>query len=344
MSFGAGGMGFEGYSVKSIEDFKGVDWLTEDLEIETVPVYQNVEFLHEGISTVLNPDLDRMKAIIDDLAQRLNVDYEELVAREDNGIIYAYEVSDSKISIEVNSLMEAEINFKEELVLPENIHNGYDDSYEEIAAYGEYCMDEFSYLWDEELELVVSGGDYNIYDEQSFDTGAQNDKMKVSLANLLLLINQKEKEVSELHNEVIRNSMVIKDREIDGRETVLNEVQNFDSLIKDYFAVCDELTKYKNLLAKNNASVILESGITIIEAINVLSILRKKLYLFDILVTKKPSLDRKSDGNGISSYYRVNDLNFNLELVKHDRLSIQDHISKLESEIQKANNENFVEI
>lgn len=168
--------------------------------------------------------------------------------------------------------------------------------------------------------------------------------MKVSLANLLLLINQKEKEVSELHNEVIRNSMVIKDREIDGRETVLNEVQNFNSLIKDYFAVCDELTKYKNLLAKNNASVILESGITIIEAINVLSILRKKLYLFDILVTKKPSLDRKSDGNGISSYYRVNDLNFNLELVKHDRLSIQDHISKLESEIQKANNENFVEI
>ena len=180
MSFGAGGMGFEGYIVKSIEDFKGVDWLTEDLEIETVPVYQNVEFLHEGISTVLNPDLDRMKAIIDDLAQRLNVDYEELVAREDNGIIYAYEVSNSKISIEVNSLMEAEINFKEELVLPENIHNGYDDSYEEIAAYGEYCMDEFSYLWDEELELVVSGGDYNIYDEQSFDAGAQNDKMKVS--------------------------------------------------------------------------------------------------------------------------------------------------------------------
>lgn len=168
--------------------------------------------------------------------------------------------------------------------------------------------------------------------------------MKVSLANLLLLINQKDKEVSELHSEVLRNSIVVKDREIDGRETILNEVQDFNVVTEQYFRACDELTRYKNLLAINNATVKLDSGMTIIEGINTLSTLRKELYLFDALVNKKPSLDRRSDGNGISSYYRVNDLNFDLDKAKSNRANMQNDISALESQIQKANNENFVEI
>lgn len=168
--------------------------------------------------------------------------------------------------------------------------------------------------------------------------------MKVSLANLLLLINQKEKEVSELYSEVLKNTIVVKDRELDGRETILNEVEDFGVVIDKYEAACDELVKYKNILATNNATVKTESGYTIIEAINKVSVLRRKLNLYDNLVTKKPSLSRQSDGNGISSYYRINDLNFDLELEKQVRLETQNEIAELEVSIQQANANTIVEI
>lgn len=168
--------------------------------------------------------------------------------------------------------------------------------------------------------------------------------MEVSLANLLLLINQKSTEVSEWHSEVLKNTILIKDREIDGRETILNKVEDFDFIYSKYKDVCNELSKYKNLLTIKNSTVKIQSGITIIEAINNISILKKRLYLLDDLASKNPKLSRQSDGNGISSYYRVNDLNFDLESIKAERIEVKDEITQLESEIQQTNSTTFIEI
>ena len=168
--------------------------------------------------------------------------------------------------------------------------------------------------------------------------------MKVSLSNLLLLINQKEKEVNEQYSDVLKNSMITKDKELDGKETVLNIVEDFSTVIEKYEKSINELNNYKDLLAYTNATQSTESGLTIIQAINATSCLRKKLGLYDSLSSKKPSLNRQFDGNGGSAYYRVQDLNFELEVIKGMREEITNKISQLEADIQNTNATTFLEV
>lgn len=168
--------------------------------------------------------------------------------------------------------------------------------------------------------------------------------MKVTLSNLLLIINQKSKEMSSLRYDVMNNSVVTKDRELDGTETILTDVKDFEEVLGVYKTELEALTKYKNILAKMNATVEVKDGMTIIEAINMVSSLRKELEIFESLANKTPSLGRKFDGNGSNSYYRVVDLNYNIDLVKDERQSLVDRISELESAIQQVNATTFVEI
>lgn len=168
--------------------------------------------------------------------------------------------------------------------------------------------------------------------------------MKVTLSNLLLIINQKSKEMSSLRYDVMNNSVVTKDRELDGTETILTDVKDFEDVLGVYKSELEALTKYKNILAKMNATVEVKDGMTIIEAINMVSSLRRELELFDTLANKTPSLGRKFDGNGSNSYYRVVDLNYNIDLVKDEKQSLVDRISELESAIQQVNATTFVEI
>ena len=168
--------------------------------------------------------------------------------------------------------------------------------------------------------------------------------MKVSLANLLLLINQKESEVSENYNNIMKNSAIIKDKELDGNETSLNEVEDFKYLQEKYEASAKDLELYKNKLAYINATEKISLNMTIIEAINKVSILRKRLELYNSLSGKKPSLERRFDGNGGSAYYRVNDLNFNLDEIKRIKEDIKVKISELEADIQNTNATTYVEI
>lgn len=168
--------------------------------------------------------------------------------------------------------------------------------------------------------------------------------MKISLANLLLQINQKEKEINEKYSEVLNNSILTKDRELNGTETILNEVKDFDTVLYDYLKSTSDLAKYKNILAISNATTKTESGLSIIEAINKVSVLRRELSLFESLSSKSESLTRQSDGNGISSYYRVKSFNFNMDMVVKQKDNIQKEIQKLEADIQQTNATSFIEI
>ena len=168
--------------------------------------------------------------------------------------------------------------------------------------------------------------------------------MKVSLANLLLLINQKETEVSENYSNLMKNTIISKDRELDGTETILNEVENFKDLQEKYEKSVIDLEIYKNKLAFANATEKVSADITIIEAINKVSALRRRLGLYDNLSAKKASLERRFDGNGGSSFYRVNELNFDINKIKRIREEIKTKISELEADIQNTNATTYVEI
>lgn len=180
MSFGIGGMGITAVDVRSIDDLVGIDWLTGDPKLKEYAVYKNFEFMREESPVVVNPDLNRMKEILFDLANYFEMDIENLEIKEkkdkeryagnDPGeTIYAYEISDDYYRIEVNSLMEATIHFLKPYPLPKNISNEHHASYDEIFVYGEYCLQEFDRLIDmENPQMHITGGDYNIYEEQSY--------------------------------------------------------------------------------------------------------------------------------------------------------------------------------
>lgn len=168
--------------------------------------------------------------------------------------------------------------------------------------------------------------------------------MKVSIAELLLLVNQKTKEISENYYDVVGSIYVMKDRELDGKETILNEVQDFNTVMDKYEKSINELTTYKNALNNANATVRTASGMTIYEAINYINSLRKKNELFETLSNKKPKLSREFDGVGSSSYYKVSELTYDPDSFKTLKRTISTSISTLEADIANTNATHYIEV
>lgn len=167
---------------------------------------------------------------------------------------------------------------------------------------------------------------------------------KITLSELILLINQTNEKAYVCSSEIQKNSIIIKHRELDGRETVLNETKDFDTQYNLYMECLHNLEVYKNKLSKANSQIIATKGMTILETLNHMNNLKKQLTLLDELCTKSSSLKRYFDGNGSNAYYRVEELNFHIEKYKNEKSKLQSEINNLESCIQQANANNFVEI
>ncbi|MFX0548164.1 hypothetical protein ACOAKC_02395 [Hathewaya histolytica] len=167
---------------------------------------------------------------------------------------------------------------------------------------------------------------------------------KITLSELILLINQTNDKVYTSSSEIVKNSIIIKHRELDGKETILNNVKDFNNKYNLYIECLHKLETYKNKLSKANSQIIATKGMTILETLNHMNNLKKQLALLDELCAKEPSLKRYFDGNGSNAYYRVEDLNFDIEKYKNEKLRLQSEINNLESCIQQANANNFVEI
>ena len=60
--------------------------------------------------------------------------------------------------------------------------------------------------------------------------------MKINLTNLMNLINNEEGFAYEKYRDLVNNLVITKDRELDGTETVLNEVKDFD-VCKSFFVI-----------------------------------------------------------------------------------------------------------
>ena len=169
--------------------------------------------------------------------------------------------------------------------------------------------------------------------------------MKVSLAELILLINRSTNDVYEKRNTVFKNTMKTSDFELSGQETVLNNVEDFTQLYNDYTNSLTRLEQYKNILAQANCTTkIPEFNLTITEALNKIRTCRTLLEMYDSLALKKETKERRFDGNGSTSYYRVNSLNFSATEMESLKTTTAAKIDKLESLIATTNASTFVEI
>lgn len=169
--------------------------------------------------------------------------------------------------------------------------------------------------------------------------------MKISLAELILLINRTESEITEKSSIIYKNIIITKDVEIDGKETILNDTLPFNDIYNSYIDSLTRLENLKNILTKTNCSTkISEHDITITEALNKINNYRKQLSLYEHLALKRPSKERRFDGSGSSSYYRVNELNYIPEIIEELKRVTNSQIDKLESLIAMTNTSTFVEI
>ena len=168
--------------------------------------------------------------------------------------------------------------------------------------------------------------------------------MKVSISELLLMISQKTKEIRENYFDVINSIYIIKDRELNGTETILNEVSDFDVVIDKYETAIDDLNIYKDALNIANSTIKTKSGMTLYEAMNYINSLRKKVEIYNTLAAKKTKLSREFDGTGSSSYYKVSELNYNADIYKDLKDALNTSISTLEADIANTNATNFIEI
>lgn len=168
---------------------------------------------------------------------------------------------------------------------------------------------------------------------------------KISLVNLMNLVSQLENDKNDQYCEVINNTIIVKDRELNGDEMVLNEVSDFGIELSKYIDLCTKISKYKSIIAKTNANTISEiTGKSIIDMINEIKQYKNILATYDTLLSKKPSLKRCFDGNGGSSFYKVTELNFDTKQIQSDKDFVIGMIMKYENEINNLNANTMVEI
>ncbi|MCD8007060.1 MAG: hypothetical protein LUF29_08890 [Oscillospiraceae bacterium] len=186
VSLGDSGMGFEGYWVYDISDLVSGNPWNEDMELSTLPVYQNVISYDDYHVPLSGVDYDKMSELLYEVAGRLGLDTEALEITDDayseerkQSVIKSYEGSGYDIpdsyfdatrymcetddyEIEVNTYLTVMVTFKNPVSVSDEIE---DDPY----ALAEYFLEEYSELIDMENPTIsIDGGDRSIYGEQSF--------------------------------------------------------------------------------------------------------------------------------------------------------------------------------
>lgn len=180
MDFSTMGAGFGSEMAYDVSELvSGTPWSETD-SVSTLPVFRNPINIDESNGfRVTGMNAAKMWEVLLETADRLGLDADSL---QMTGLSIASDLSEpvaveaavvsakgDGIELEVNASLTVEIIFEPPATLPNSYNNNYYASYEEKAALGEYLQDTYSSLfgWDKPT-LVVSGGSYDIYGNQSY--------------------------------------------------------------------------------------------------------------------------------------------------------------------------------
>lgn len=164
------GMGFEGYLAHDVSELVSANPWKESMKIDTLPVYKNTLEM-EGMLPKGGTDRERMGEILEEICSRFQIDPEglEIHEQEDYGEITRISVETEKLEISVDFDMTATVSFRQLQALPEGYRFTDDSTYEEVEAVGNYLMQEYrDVIKMEDPRMNISGGDYNIFGEQSY--------------------------------------------------------------------------------------------------------------------------------------------------------------------------------
>ncbi|MCD7784070.1 MAG: hypothetical protein LUH18_00545 [Oscillospiraceae bacterium] len=186
VSLGNSGMGYEGYLVYDISDLVSGNPWNENMELSTLPVYQNAISYDDYQVPLSGVDYDKMSELLYDVAERLGLDTETLEITDDayseerkQSVIKSYEGSGYDIpegyfnarrymcetddyEIEVDITLTLTVTFKNPASVPDGIG-------EDAYALAEYLLENYSELICMENPVIsIDGGDYDTEGEQSF--------------------------------------------------------------------------------------------------------------------------------------------------------------------------------
>ena len=176
---------FPGWQMWDISDYKNADPWTESTKLKTLPIFENnLPDIYEGYKPT-DKDLAEMKAIVRELAHRLDMDMETL--RINEGQWTAEEIESMKadfasrgesiddeyfnstaihamqngVKILVQANKSASVEFRPELKLPEKYQWGYGASYEDTVATTAYLAERFEKLIAMEKPIINVNGGYH---------------------------------------------------------------------------------------------------------------------------------------------------------------------------------------
>lgn len=184
-----GGMGFEGYMAYDISDLANANPWNKDMKITHLPVINN-KLTYSEIQQVEDPDYKLMEKLLKETAENLGMDAENIPITNDipdeetkkviteklggavpKGYfdISRFFIEDENYKVEVDTSYTVKVDFKLPVKLPSEYNFRHYATYEETYKVAEYLKKEYAgFIGMKNPVINVSGGDFNIYAEQSY--------------------------------------------------------------------------------------------------------------------------------------------------------------------------------
>lgn len=160
------GKGFEGYFAQDIDELKNNNPWNQDTELKSLPVYRNTMYRYTDNWIVTEPNVDKMKKLIIDTANKLDMSNISVTENIPDGYtcVESFSVEDENYKINVNAWMNVNIDFKKKDILPNGYSIGSYNSYEELYKTAQFLQTEYATLLNmHKPSIDISLGDYDVY-------------------------------------------------------------------------------------------------------------------------------------------------------------------------------------
>ncbi len=170
-----GGAGGEGYSAYDISQVTNNNPWYETAEFESLPIYDN-PLSSNGAGEAWGADIADLKAFALDVAARLGIESPTMEYRsyrgkpvpEDSTGPTKVIIEADGITITVDQMLSASIDFEPAIALPEQYNPSNNMTYDEAYAIAEYLKVEFSALLNMEDPQISIEGHYNLFGEPNY--------------------------------------------------------------------------------------------------------------------------------------------------------------------------------
>lgn len=194
----SGAMGYEGYMAYDIKNLINANPWNENIDLH-LPVIKN-KLTYNELQKADNPDYKLMEKLLKETAQSLGMDTERIPVTNDipndetkkvitdkltmgggevpEGYfdISRLFIEDDNYKVEVDTSNTVRVDFKPPIKLPSEYNFMHHTSYEETYKVAEYLKEEYAEFISMKNPIInISGGNFNIYAEQSYNISFYED-------------------------------------------------------------------------------------------------------------------------------------------------------------------------